>query len=127
MGQQKIIGKSLLRGAIGAGMVLSLVLVSGCNRVKNNRTKSEFAFDGIEFKASAKKAEGEDRTHFVSVVRKATQSLDGAKEAGRHAGTRYCIEQYGTSKIDWVNGPDQENSALTLDDETLIMEGYCKP
>ena len=117
----------MLRGAFGVTVVLSLALVAGCSTFKDHRKKTEFAFDGIEFKTKATAIEKENRAHFTVEVRRATQSIEGAKEAGRYGGTRYCIEQYGTSAIEWVSGPDQENQSLRMDDDDLILEGICKP
>ena len=127
LGQHKIIGKGMLRGAFGVTAVLSLALVSGCGTFKDHRKKTEYAFDGVEFKTKAAAIEKDKREHFTIEVRRATQSIEGAKEAGRYGGTRYCIEQYGTSVIEWISGPDQENQALRMDDDDLILEGICKP
>lgn len=124
-----ILGQHIMtgRGALGVCVVVSLALVSGCGTFKDHRNKTEFAFDGIEFKSKVEAIEKEKREHFSVEVRRATQSINGAKEAGRYAATRYCIEQYGTSRIEWISGPDQENQTLKMDDDDLIMEGICKP
>ena len=123
-----ISGKRLLRATLGATVVLSLALTAGCERFKRKSKATEYTFDGIEFKTKAGAIEKDDRSRFQVEVRKAMQSIEGAKEAGRYAGTRYCIEQYGTSKIDWVvGGPDDENGRLSVVDGDLVMQGVCKP
>ena len=119
-------GRGLLRGAVGVAVMLSFVLgTASCGTLKN-RKKSEFAFDGIEFKSKVNKVDKDERSHFKVEVRKATQSIEGAKEAGRYAATRYCIEQYGSSKVEWISGPDQENATLTVIEDDLWLEGVCK-
>ena len=42
------------------------------------------------------------------MVNGVSASLDGAREAGRHEGTKFCIDAFGTSKINWKVGPDTE-------------------
>ncbi len=129
LGQQQISARqgarSMLRGALGVAVMLSLALgTAGCGKFKS-RSKSEVAVEGYEFKSRVEKI-GEDRSHFRVEVRNATQSLDGAKAAGHHAGTRYCITEYGSSKIEWISGPYQENVTLLLVDGDLFLEGICK-
>lgn len=109
--------------------ITSLVLaLSGCGVVKSITGPSKrVAFDGVQFRASVKRSE-ESRAHFNVVVQKAAQSITGAREAGRYQATRYCIAQYGTSKIDWISGPDAEDGALRMsDDGALLLEGVCTP
>lgn len=119
-------GRKVLRRALGAGVMLSLALgVAGCsNLALTNKSRAESTYDGVFLKSRAKKV-GDDRSHFQVEVRRASLSLDGAKASGHHAGTRYCIEQYGSSKIDWISSPYVENEALNLDQDTLILEGVC--
>ena len=130
MGQQltpkRTAGRGLLRGAVGVAVILSFVLgTASCGSLKN-RKKTEFTFDGIEFKSKVNKVDKDERSHFKVEVRNATQSIEGAKEAGRYAATRYCIEQYGSSKVEWISGPDQENATLTVIDGDPWFEGICK-
>ena len=47
-------------------------------------------------------------------------------EAGGYAGTRYCIEKFGNSRIDWAVGPDTEPGRLTIADNTLVFRGTCQ-
>lgn len=131
MGQQQLTteqpaGLGLLRGAVGIAVMLSFVLGTASCATFKNRGKTEYIFDGIEFKTKATKVDKDDRSHFKVEVRKATQSLNGAKEAGRYAATRYCIEQYGSSKVEWISGPEQENGTLTVIEGDLWLEGICK-
>jgi hypothetical protein len=85
-------------------------------------------FDGLAFRASAAPVDRRaDRSEFDVRVRNATQSLDGAREAGRFEGTKYCINNYGTSRIEWTVGPDTEASRLVLSNGDLALRGRCTP
>lgn len=101
-----------------------VALAAGCNRVKK---EDRILFDGFYFptKASAvdKKA---TLSHFDVQVKDASASIDGAREAGRYAGTRYCIEKYGTSDIVWSLGPDSDPSQLRVVDGSLNLRGTCQ-
>ncbi|ASM72668.1 MULTISPECIES: hypothetical protein [Roseobacteraceae] len=82
------------------------------------------AFDGHYYRAKTKKVD-DDRAQFQSEIRPVSQSLTGAREAGRHAGTKYCIENFGTSNIAWTRGPDGEDGALSVNNDTLLLQGKC--
>ncbi|WP_339767484.1 hypothetical protein [uncultured Pseudosulfitobacter sp.] len=100
-------------------VLAAAVAVAGCNQ----RDKG-IAFDGHYYRTSAKKV-GDDRSVFQIEVRQVSQSLDGARAAGRHAAVKYCIENFGTSNIVWTSGPDPENGALTVSNDRLILQGKC--
>ncbi|WP_435137997.1 hypothetical protein [Pseudopelagicola sp. nBUS_19] len=109
-----------VKGGIVCLLSVGLVL-SACDR----RRKDVVSFDGLYFNSRAVRVSKEEREHFTVEVRKANQSLAGAREAGRHSGISYCIKQYGTSTIDWVVGPDEE-TLIPVDDQ-IRLEGYCRP
>ena len=98
----------------------SIVLLAGCA----DRDKRVF-FDGNYYPTKAKKIKG-DRESFVVSVRKAGQGLDGAREAGRHGGVKYCVETFGYSEIDWEVGPDADATALEAETGKLTMKGRCQ-
>ncbi|MCP4820539.1 MAG: hypothetical protein GY883_15205 [Shimia sp.] len=102
-------------------MTCAALALTACNRKKDD----QFAFNGIYFNSKADKVSKEERDHFVSVVKGANQDLEAAREAGRYAATRYCIAEYGTSRMEWVIGPENENVVPV--DDTLTFEGYCRP
>lgn len=108
------------RTAIVAAMAAA-VLLAGCDS-----KDSRITFDGFYFKTKSKKA-SDDFINFNVWVQKATQSIDNARKAGLHEGTRYCIDQFGTSRIHWAVGPDTPNERLVLDKDTLIFSGACNP
>ncbi len=104
--------------------VCVVALAAGCNRVKK---EDRILFDGFYFptKASAvdKKA---TLSQFDVQVKDAGSSIEGAREAGRYAGTRYCIEKYGSSDIIWSVGPDSDPSQLRVVDGALNLRGTCQ-
>ena len=71
---------------------------------------------------------GEEHEEFAVSVFRASQSVAGAREAGRHAAVTYCIKQYGRSEIDWAagQGPDDEALPRRIVDDTLGLRGRCK-
>ncbi len=117
--------------SLRTGTVLLLVAataLSACGGRKLTdfgRKKETITFDGFQYKSKAAKYNKTDRDHFEVTVSRATQSLDGARQAGKYEATKYCIKQYGTSSVDWVIGPETE-TIVPVDDK-IRMEGYCRP
>ncbi|MCV6584939.1 MAG: hypothetical protein OIF47_05355 [Marinibacterium sp.] len=86
------------------------------------------SFDGRTFRASASAVDKRaSRALFDVRVRDAAASIDGAREAGRYEGIKYCIHNFGTSDIIWTRGPDDEASKLVVQDGTLTFQGRCTP
>ncbi len=110
------LGKWAVCFALGAGLVLG-----ACDQKKDR-----VAFDGVYFKAKQSKQKKGGKTFTVS-VKPVSASFDGAREAGRYEGTKYCIQYYGTSEIDWIVGPDADLSQLIPVDDTLTLQGVCDP
>lgn len=102
-------------------LMLAAALAVGACTDKERRVY----FDGNYYPAKAKKVKG-DRESFVVTVRKTSKGLDGAREAGRHAGVTYCIKNFGYSEIDWTNGPDAEDGNLTQANGNLVLKGRCR-
>ncbi|MBO9450255.1 hypothetical protein J7426_08325 [Tropicibacter sp. R16_0] len=106
------------------GVLCAAVAVAGCNRKKN--AANLITYDGIEFRTEAqpvdKKATLAD---FYVRVEGAAISVDSARKAARDRAYRYCIENYGTSDIDWAVGPDADPAQLQLVDGALTFRGTC--
>lgn len=100
-------------------VLAAAVAVAGCNQ----RDKG-IAFDGHYYRAKTKKV-GDDRAVFQSEIKPVSQSLEGAREAGRHAATKYCIENFGTSNVAWTRGPDGADGTLSVTNDTLLLQGTC--
>lgn len=101
-------------------LMASALLLAGCA----DKDKRVY-FNGKYYPTKAKKVKG-DRESFVVTVRKTAQGLPGAREAGRHGGTKYCVETFGYSEIDWQVGPDADASQLASEKGNLVLRGRCK-
>ena len=102
--------------------VLGLALLAGCSR-----DDDRILFDGQAFRGKAKHIERDDRRSFTATVSPVSASVDGAREAGRFEGVKYCIQQYGTSRIAWATGPDDDPQTWSIDRDTVTFTGRCKP
>ena len=110
----------LARGAVLAA--LCLLALGACNANKDKR----ILFDGIHFRTKAKAIDRKvSAADFGVEVKSASQSLDGARAAGEYAGIRYCIANFGSSRIDWAIGPDTDPAALRIEGDTLTFRGTC--
>ena len=99
---------------------LALLMLGGCTE----RAKRVY-FDGKLYPTREKAVSKDDRAAFVVTVRKASQGIDGAREAGRHGGSKYCIKNFGTSQIDWERGPDDPAETLQFSNSNLVLNGRC--
>ncbi|MEM6308952.1 MAG: hypothetical protein AAF754_02790 [Pseudomonadota bacterium] len=93
--------------------------VMGCSRDKN-----VYAFDDVIFKASAKK-DGETRANFTATAAPASSSVAGALQSAEYQGIRYCVNNYGTSDINWSFGPDQDLETYAPQNDTVVLTGTC--
>ncbi|SEI81778.1 hypothetical protein SAMN05444007_102410 [Cribrihabitans marinus] len=112
-----------MRGVVLIALVGALAATAACG----NRKKTDVLFDGQRFRAKAAPVD-KSRTlaDFVVTVNGVSASLDGAREAGRYQGTRYCIEKYGSSKIAWALGPDADPAQLRIENDRLSFRGTCQ-
>ena len=94
-------------------------LLAGC---ANNGER--VAFDGQYFSTKLRKVDGQ-RDVFQVTVKDAGKSIDGARAAARYEAVKYCVGNYGNSKIDWTFGPDAPASALRFDGGALTFRGRC--
>jgi hypothetical protein len=86
--------------------------------------EDRIAFDGKYFRTKVSKVDGQ-RDVFTLLVRNASQSIEGAREAARYEGTVYCVNLYGSSDITWVVGPDTPAENLRLNGDSLTFSGSC--
>ncbi|WP_371223567.1 hypothetical protein [Roseovarius sp. 2305UL8-3] len=88
--------------------------------------KSKRVYFGGNYYPTKEKGGGkDDRALFATTVRRADQGVDGAREAGRHGGAKYCIKNFGTSEIEWINGPDAPLQSLQSSNGNLVLTGRC--
>jgi hypothetical protein len=109
------------RGGLRLGLVAvcAVIALAGCTNNKNR-----VLFDGEYFRTKAKSA-SDDRRSFVVRVPRADRSPDGARAAGAYEGARYCMESFGTSEIDWVQGPGGDDGTPVIEGNTLTLTGRC--
>jgi len=96
--------------------------VTACQNL--NIARKGQSFDGHFFRTNAKKV-GDDRSTFEVAVRNATVAIEAAQEAGRVESAKYCIENFGSSTVDWAIGPDDDPETYVLDGNTLLLRGTC--
>lgn len=101
-----------------AVLIVLMLTVAACGRNRVNFNE----FDGVSFRSGVK---SEDNTRYVfnATVRPFSASEEGAREAGRYEGTKHCINHFGTSDIEWLQGPD--DAELVVNDDTLELKGRC--
>ncbi|MFT4707636.1 MAG: hypothetical protein ACI9PU_001478 [Ascidiaceihabitans sp.] len=102
-------------------ILASVLALTACGLNNNNPT-----FEGQTYRAKLSKID-KQRDQFSVSVSPVSSSLEGAREAGRYEAIKYCIAQFGTSDIIWVNGPDAEDGSLTITDDKLEFRGTCTP
>ena len=114
-------GNRLVLASLGLGVIL---LLTGCESLRER----QIAFDGYLFKARTSAVDRSvSRADFTATILSVSQSLSGARQAGRYEGTKYCIAQYGTSRVKWTIGPDTPPQSLQIVDDTLTFVGRCDP
>ena len=113
------------QGQASAGKwTLALLLAAGTLAACGDRRDDRVLFDGQAFRSSAR-PDARNSVDFTTTVTPVSASFEGAREAGRYEATRYCIELFGTSRIDWISGPDDDPESLSVVNDTLTMRGAC--
>jgi hypothetical protein len=108
----------VIRAVVIPGLVLALA--AGCSS-----REDRVAFDGQYFRSSISNVNG-DQQQFAISVQPVSVSLQGALEAGRYEATRYCVENYGNSGVEWVVGPGQNPDTYRIENDTLVLRGACQ-
>ena len=96
----------------------ALAALAGC------QAQERIQFDGKYFRTKASRVDRQHREDFTVTVRNVSQSFEGAREAGRYEGTRYCVNNFGSSDIAWAVGPDTPGQLQVVNDK-LIFRGTC--
>ena len=99
--------------------LIALLSVTACGQ-----DEDAIRFDGQVFSSRLKSERG-DRARFVVTARPVSASLAGAREAARYEATSYCVNEYGSSDIDWQVSPDAEEAELPIEGDTLTLQGEC--
>lgn len=104
-----------------AGLVLLLLgALAACTERKERPV-----FDGVYYPAKSRGVKQDLRMVTASVSR-ANRGVEGAKKAAVHEATRYCIENFGTSRIDWAGVPEgQEGPVFQRAGDRVSVTGRC--
>ena len=100
-------------------LMISALILTACGR------SDAVTFDDQVYRAKLSRVDRELITFSVDVS-PVSASFEGALEAGRYEATRHCIENFGTSKIDWEIGPDDDPETLAIVNDTLSFQGSCR-
>jgi hypothetical protein len=111
-----------LKSTITGILIAALLPLSACGIQKR---EERVLFDGQYFRAKAARDSRDQRQNFSVQVSGIDQGFEGALEAGRYEAIRYCIEEFGTSDIIWVSGPDDDADTLDVDRDRLTLRGTC--
>jgi len=116
--------RGLSRQVPTLAVIFALSTVSACGIV--TPSEDQVRFDGQIFRAKVKPVDKKaSPTEFTVVVNGVSASLDGAREAGRFEGTKFCVQNFGSSRINWKVGPDTEPQNLRISDDKLTFAGAC--
>ncbi|WP_232796480.1 hypothetical protein [Roseovarius salinarum] len=109
--------------ARAAALIALPALLGGCGNM--TEFSDRMYFDGNYYPAKVKH-DRENRRIFTLTVRRIGQGIEGAREAARYEGTRYCVDEYGTSEIAWVVAPDAPLEELPISDGKMVLQGKCE-
>ncbi len=101
------------------GLAIAALALAACGK-PGERVR----FDGNYYPAKLSKS-GERREEFSVTVSDVAQGINGARQAGRFAGTEYCVRTFGDSDITWQPGYGPEDSRTLTDNGRLVLRGSC--
>lgn len=125
-GQGVVYSRSAKLALIGAAAVLVLSACSGRSTIGSS--KNRVFFDGFYFPAKVRPVDKKtQRDEFIIEMKRVTQSLNAAGEAAHFEGTRYCVEEFGSSVIEWAQDPLTTTETRVPSNDQLTFRGTCKP
>ncbi len=98
--------------------VVAIMTIGACTE----RNQSVL-FDGNFYPTRERAVDRSERAVFETTVRRADQGVEGAVAAGVHAGTGYCIRNFGTSEIEWLSAIDP--ATVDTSGGRLVLRGRC--
>lgn len=102
-------------GALGLALVLA-----GCS------DRSERVMFNGNYYPPASSADSEGGRGFTASVSRASSGMAGAQLAVQHEATRYCLQNFGTSDIDWAGAPEgAEGPAFGRTGDRVSVRGRC--
>jgi hypothetical protein len=102
-------------------LIVAVMLLAQCGQRRDNR----ILFEGEFFRAKASKLDKDDRQSFIVQIGDIERSFEGALQAGAYEATKYCIENYGTSDIQWISGPEDDPDNFAIERGRLTLQGTC--
>lgn len=102
--------------------VLTYLAVAGLLAACGSEAE-DVAFDGQFYRTGI--SDLDERHKFQVTAAPVSASLLGAREAARYEATIFCVNEYGSSDIAWVVGPDDPDEVLPISNDTLTLEGAC--
>ncbi len=109
-------GVNVMRLAVGSLIVCAVL--AGCSS-----EAEKLRFDGQFYRT--KLSDLDERHKFQVTASPVSASLEGAREAARYEAIVFCVNEYGSSAIEWVVGPDDPDETLPIDNNTLTLQGAC--
>jgi hypothetical protein len=105
--------------------VTLLGILGACGSRIDNRQ----SFDGVYFRAKAKAVDKRvSLADFEATVSPLSASMKGAREAVQYEAIKYCINNYGTSRIAWAGvAPETESTQWAIDGDQATFRGRCDP
>jgi hypothetical protein len=105
-------------------LILSLLAgLPGCGLTDRLGLGVETSDRALPFRATLRAAD--DPRDFAVTVDAPGVPLEALRESLRHPATRYCIERYGSSDIDWVIDPATGDWQRMIDGDDQIFSGSC--
>lgn len=101
-------------------LVCGVALLSACER-----RADRVLFDGEYFRTKVSKESRDNQQSFSVVVPGISRNFEAARDSGRFAATRYCVNTFGTSDIEWISGPDDDPETLQINNDRLTLLGTC--
>lgn len=101
---------------------IRLLCVVGLLAACSNEAE-KISFDGQFYKTDIDDLDA--RHKFQVTAAPVSASLLGAKEAARYQATVFCVNEYGSSAIEWVVGPDDPDEVMSITNDTLTLQGAC--
>ena len=78
---------------------------------------------GLPYRAQLRS--GDDPRNFVVTAQAGGVGVDAARESVRFPATRYCLETYGGSDVDWVMDPATGDWAFSREGQDMLFQGRC--
>lgn len=105
---------------LAAVALLSAVLAAGCSK-----REERVLFNGNYYPAKSRGEKSDPRV-FTASAGRAGRGIEGAQQAAMHEATRYCIEKFGTSAIEWSHAREgQEGPVFTRSGDRVSVAGTC--